>query len=208
MASPFDARAATWDDDPRRRQLAADLLAALLSQVPLQPGWTVLDYGAGTGLLTLALAPRVHRVLAVDSSAGMLAVLDQKIRAAALANVQTLRADFAADPSPPGPFDLVASAMTLHHVADIGILFRKFFALLAPGGHLALADLDAEDGTFHENSAGLHHFGFDRAALARQLAAAGFADIRFVTAARIARNSRAYPVFLATARPPAPDRSR
>ena len=203
MTSSFDARAQTWDDDPRRRKLAESVFAALERAVPLRADMAALDYGAGTGLLTLALAARVRRVLAVDSSAGMLAVLAGKARDGGFANVETLHADFAKDPLPAGPFDLVASAMTLHHVADVADLLRKFFALLAPGGRIALADLDAEDGSFHgPNAAGVHHLGFDRAALARQCAAAGFADVRFSDAARNEKNGRTYSVFLVAARKP------
>lgn len=203
MASSFDVRAQTWDEEPRRVNLAADVFAALAQAVPLRAEWTALDYGAGTGLLTLALAARVRRVLAVDSSAGMLAVLAGKARASRFANVETRHADFAQDPLPAGPFDLAASAMTLHHVADVAGLLRKFFALLAPGGQAALADLDAEDGSFHgANAAGVHHLGFDRADLAAKLEAAGFADVRFADAARMEKNGRAYSVFLATARKP------
>ena len=203
MTSSFDARAQTWDDDPRRRKLAESIFAALEQAVPLRAEWTALDYGAGTGLLALALAARVRRVLAVDSSAGMLAVLADKARAGGCANVATLRADFAHDAPPAGPFNLIASAMTLHHVADVAGLLRKFFALLAPGGRIALADLDTEDGSFHGPDApGVHHHGFDRAALARQLAAAGFIDVRFSDAARSEKNGRVYAVFLAAARKP------
>ena len=201
MASSFDIRAQTWDEEPRRVKLAADIFAALEQAVPLRAEWTALDYGAGTGLLALALAARVRRVLAVDSSAGMLAVLAQKARAGGCENVETLHADFSKDPLPPGPLDLVASAMTLHHVADVAGLLRTFFALLAPGGQIALADLDAEDGTFHATREDIHHFGFDREAFAAQLAAAGFVDVHFDTAARIAK-ARDYSVFLATARKP------
>ena len=203
MTSSFEARAQTWDDDPRRRKLAESIFAALERAVPLRADMAALDYGAGTGLLALALAARVRRVLAVDSSAGMLAVLAEKARAGGCANVETLRADFANDLLPAGPFDLVASAMTLHHVADVEGLLRKFFALLAPGGRIALADLDAEDGSFHgANAPGVHHLGFDRAALGRQLADAGFADVRFADAARSEKNGRAYSVFIAAARKP------
>ena len=200
MTSSFDARARTWDDDPRRRQLAASIFAALEQAVPLRADMAALDYGAGTGLLALALAARVRRVLAVDASTGMLAVLAEKARAGGFANVETLRADFAQDPLPAGPFDLIASAMTLHHVADVADLLRKFFALLAPGGRIALADLDAEDGSFHgPHAPGVHHRGFDRAELAAQLEAAGFADVRFTDAARSEKNGRAYSVFIAAA---------
>jgi ubiquinone/menaquinone biosynthesis C-methylase UbiE len=202
MTNSFDARAKTWDEQPRRVQLAADIFSALEKHIPLQRDWTALDYGAGTGLLTLALAPRVRRVVAVDSSPGMLEVLGEKAEAFGLPNVGILLADFSKDPLPAGPYDLVASAMTLHHVADIDALLRKFFSLLGSGGHLALADLDAEDGTFHESGAGIHHLGFDRAAFAKQLAAAGFASIQFDTAARTEKNGREYSVFLAAARKP------
>lgn len=202
MTNPFDRRARTWDDDPRRGQLAADIFSALAHRVPLQPGWTALDYGCGTGLLTLALAPRVRRLTAVDSSRGMLDALARKTADQQIANVDLLLIDFASAPPPPGPFDLIASAMTLHHVADTGRLLRTFHAQLKPGGHLALADLDAEDGTFHSDPAGVHHAGFNRETLAGQLTAAGFDGIRFDTAARIEKNNRAYPVFLVTARKP------
>ena len=202
MNSSFDERAKTWDAEPRRLQLAADICAALERHIPLRADWAALDYGAGTGLLTLALAPRVRRILAVDSSPGMLDVLGQKAKTAGFRNVEILRADFAMDPLPNGPFDLIASAMTLHHVAEVELLFRNFCEILAPGGHLALADLDAEDGSFHGHSHGVYHFGFDRVVLAQQLAAAGFQGIRFDTAARTAKNDRAYTIFLAAARKP------
>lgn len=201
MTPTFDERAQTWDEEPRRVQLAADIFAALARRIPLRSDGSALDYGCGTGLLTLALAPRVRRVVAVDSSKGMLGVLAQKAQAAGIANVEPHLADFSKDPPPPGPFDLIASAMTLHHVADVEALLRKFFTLLAPGGCLALADLDAEDGTFHATREGIHHFGFDREAFAAQLVAAGFVDVQFDTAARIAK-ARDYSVFLATVRKP------
>ena len=202
MTSAFDERAKTWDADPRRLQLAADISAALERHVPLRSDWTALDYGAGTGLLTFALAPRVRSILAVDASQGMLAVLAQKAKTTGLRSVATLQADFTRDPLPSGPFDLAASAMTLHHVADVDRLLQQFFALLAPGGHLALADLDAEDGSFHGHAAGIFHFGFDRVVFAQQLAAAGFHGLRFDTAARTVKNGRSYTIFLVAARKP------
>ncbi len=202
MTSSFDDRASTWDEDPKRVRLAENIFSAMEQAVAFPPDGSALDYGAGTGLLTLALAPRVRHVLAVDSSRGMLEVLAQKAAARNLSNVDTLRADFATEPPPAGPFELITSAMTLHHVADTAALFRIFFSLLAPGGQIALADLDTEDGTFHGHTDGVHHVGFERDVLSRQLAACGFEGIRFTDATRIDKNDRTYTVFLVTARKP------
>ena len=202
MSNSFDARATTWDEDPGRLQLAANIFSALEKQIPLQPDFAALDYGCGTGLLTLALAPHVRRITAVDSSRGMLDRLAQKQQSACLRNMDLLQSDFSTDPLPPGSYDLLTTAMTLHHVVHVDQIFHRFFSLLAPGGHIALADLDTEDGTFHSNNAGIHHFGFDRDILLRQLQASGFENIHFTTATHIEKNSRTYPVFLATAQKP------
>jgi cyclopropane fatty-acyl-phospholipid synthase-like methyltransferase len=97
--------------------------------------------------------------------------------------------------------DLVVSAMAMHHVADVAALLRALHAHLVPGGRVALADLDAEDGSFHPpGTEGVFHAGFDRAALGAQLAEAGFEDVAFDTATVVEKDGRRYPIFLVTAR--------
>ena len=199
MKESFDEKSKTWDDEPRRVRQAQAIYSAIEKGVPLQAGSNALDYGCGTGLLTLPLAKRVGRVTAVDSPAGMLEVLMQKAQAGGLGNIGSLRADFTSDPLPPESYDLITSAMSLHHVADTATLLRKFFRLLAPGGTLALADLDSEDGSFHGSMDGIPHAGFDRDALSGQLTTAGFTEIQFTTVTSIEKNERTYPVFLVTA---------
>jgi len=199
MNESFDQKAKTWDDEPRRIQLTERLFAAIEKAVSLGSDRTALDYGCGTGLLTLALAPRVCHITGVDTSQGMLKVLAQKARISEINNVDCLQSDFSSDPLPAGPYDLITSAMTLHHVADTKALLQKFFSLLESGGRLAIADIDTEDGSFHGHPEGIHHLGFDRVDLAQQLARCGFEEIRFTTATQIEKNERIYPVFLVTA---------
>ena len=83
MASRFDEAAAQWDNNPGRVELARAVGEAIGRAIPFQPGWSALDYGAGTGLLTLNLQPRVASMVALDSSTGMLEKLTQKLAAAA-----------------------------------------------------------------------------------------------------------------------------
>ena len=57
----FDHAAATWDLEDRRVALAHALAQAIAVRVPLAKGHSVLDFGCGTGLVTLELAPRSLR---------------------------------------------------------------------------------------------------------------------------------------------------
>ena len=109
----------------------------------------VLDFGCGTGLLTLALQRHLRSVTGADSSAGMLGVLEQKVQALRLTSVTPYLLDDAHPLASAGILDLVASSMTLHHVRDLPALFSEFRFLLRSGGRVALADLDREDGSFH-----------------------------------------------------------
>jgi ubiquinone/menaquinone biosynthesis C-methylase UbiE len=201
--SQFDARAATWDDDPAKRDRARVVADAIRAAVPVTPRTTVLEYGCGTGLLGLALAPSVAHVTMADSSDGMLEVLRRKLEAGAAKNATALRLDLEHDPLPADRYDLVCSLLTLHHVHDLDPVLRGLRAALTEGGTLCVADLDAEDGSFHGHGADVHQ-GFDRAALAGRLRAAGLATPDFTTVHEIERGSgeatRRYGVFLAVAR--------
>jgi len=68
----FDTAAATWDEEPRRVKLSEDMAAAIAGRVPLSKSMTAIDYGCGTGLLTLLIQPHVGRIIGADSSKGML----------------------------------------------------------------------------------------------------------------------------------------
>jgi len=98
-----------------------------------------------------------------------------------------------------GPYDLIVSSMTLHHVPDVPGLFQTFAQQLKPGGQVALADLEEEDGTFHDDTTGVHHTGFSRALIQAWLEEAGFQAVRVETAFVTAKGAVDYPVFLATA---------
>ena len=201
----FDKEAASWDKNPGRVKLANDIADAISDDKILTPGMDVLEFGCGTGLLTLRLHPLVHSITAVDSSPGMLAELRGKIENQDLTNIKIKHLDPAKGEVLEGSYDLVVCSMTLHHVREIAPLINDFFKITAPNGCLCIADLDPDYGLFHGDNDTVFHNGFDRASLRQVLEEAGFVDIRDKTAATVMKPApdgeiRSFGVFLIIAR--------
>ena len=198
MTDLFAQKAAEWDQLPFPQAISAGVGHALKTHVTFEPEWQVMDFGAGTGLVASVVAPHVANVVAVDVSESMLAALAAKPELQG--RVEPICQDILTTPLG-RHFDLIVSAMAMHHVADTSLLLRRFADHLNPGGRVALADLDAEDGTFHPpETEGVFHAGFDRAAFGGLLAEAGFEDVAFTTALEVSREGKRYPIFLVTAR--------
>jgi 2-polyprenyl-3-methyl-5-hydroxy-6-metoxy-1,4-benzoquinol methylase len=200
MTDLFADRAADWDARPVPQRISEGVGAAIVARVPLSADLAVLDFGAGTGLLTGRLAPLVGSILAVDVSRAMLEQLAAKPELRG--KVDPICQDLLLEPLG-RQVHLVVSAMAMHHVQDTAALLRAIFDHLEPGGGVALADLDREDGDFHPPGIeGVFHHGFDRDPLASLLRAAGFVDVAIETACKVTREGKGYPIFLATARRP------
>lgn len=200
MTDLFADKALEWDTMPLPQAISLGVGRAILAQVALREDMEVMDFGAGTGLVATQVAPRVRRIWAVDVSAAMLEKLAAKPELAG--RVQTVCQDILVAPLA-RRFDLIVSAMAMHHVADTVLLMHRFAAHLRPGGRIAVADLDREDGSFHPPEAqGVFHHGFERDALAGKMRAAGFEDITFHDALSVTVDDRQYPIFLSTARLP------
>ncbi len=195
----FDAYAKTWDADPMKVERARMTANAMRAVLPLSPEMTAFEYGCGTGLLSFVLQSDFAAITLADVSEGMLEVLAAKIAAAGVSNMVPLKLDLATDPLPRSRFDVTYSLMVLHHIPDIDFILRQFHGLLKPGGWLAIADLDTEDGSFHVPPRSDVHPGFDRAVLQNQVETAGFRQVKFSTIYEIQKNQRVYTVFLLTA---------
>ncbi len=198
----FDKAAGEWDQKKRRVELAG-AIAENIALLPLHHKMTAMEYGCGTGLVGLALAPRLGSLTAIDTSKGMLDVMAAKITELGLTNVTPTCLDLTVDACDKR-FDLIFSAMTLHHIDKTELILEKFYHLLNGGGTMAIADLDREDGSFHSPGAGEKHHGFSREALSGILTGLGFSSVNFKTVHTIRKadengNNRDYPVFLLTA---------
>jgi ubiquinone/menaquinone biosynthesis C-methylase UbiE len=196
MQTNFDERAKDWDADPMKVERARVVADAIRATIQFGPSTCALEYGCGTGLLSFALQPYLGSITLADTSQGMLDVLAEKIKAAGVTNMFPVRLDLSTDPLPVARYHVIYSLMTLHHIPDTNGILRKFHALLEPGGHLCIADLEQEDGSFHGAEITDVHHGFDRTALRAQAGAAGFQKINFSRVYAISKAEKSFPLFL------------
>ena len=195
--SRFDSAAADWDKGDMRQRIAAETAESILKNVPLRDNMDLLDFGAGTGLLTFRLAPSVRSVTAVDTSPKMLEMLKSKSTPEHV--IKTVCGDITQVPLDE-TFDGIISSMAMHHVEHTEGFLKTLYDHLRPGGFIAIADLDKEDGTFHSHgNEGVYHFGFDRQALKETAEKNGFTGIGFDTALTIEKPGGNYPIFLFSA---------
>jgi ubiquinone/menaquinone biosynthesis C-methylase UbiE len=108
-----------------------------------RPSDVCVDLGAGTGFVTMALAPLVASVRAIDISPAMANAVVERAADAGLENVSAEVADLKDVPLPPAEADLIVSNYALHHLtdADKRALAVRAARSLRPGGRLVIADM-------------------------------------------------------------------
>jgi cyclopropane fatty-acyl-phospholipid synthase-like methyltransferase len=176
---------------------AQEIAELIVKNIKLDKSMEVMDFGAGTGLLSYFIAPYVQKIVAVDNSPSMLLEFQNKCDDFSC-ETEVLEKDLSTDMLE-RKFNGIISSMTIHHLEDIPALFSKFYEMLESDGFIAIADLDSEDGTFHGDNTGVFHFGFDRQLLAQYAQKAGFRDVTFSLANTIAKPHAEFTVFLMTA---------
>jgi SAM-dependent methyltransferase len=92
---------------------------------------------------------------------------------------------------------VIVTVMAMHHVPNLAAVLSNFAKLLPEDGHLAIVDLEHEDGSFHGHDFEGHR-GFIQTDLRSELEDAGFTDITFRRCDQVVRDGVAYPLFLAT----------
>jgi len=197
----FNTMAKTWDENPMRQQLSQSIFDFIQKTVLLHQNITVLDYGCGTGLLSFLLSDTVKSVHAVDTSSGMLEQVKSKIVQTKIKNISTDVFDAENDSFPDVQYNLIVSAMTLHHLNDAPETITKLVSLVSPGGWITLADLCKEDGSFHPDVK-VKYFGFEPSELAEIFKSAGLKHITMNTVFEILKNRKTYPVFCISGQKP------
>ena len=93
----------------------------------------MLDAGCGTGILSLELAGRGHRVTGIDYAPEMLALAKEKANAAGAA-IRFEHADAEALPFAPASFDLVITRHVLWTLPHPEAAIIEWTRVLRPGG--------------------------------------------------------------------------
>ena len=116
---------------------------ALLKRLGLDERSIVVDLGAGTGQLAIAVAGSCARVVAVDVSPPMMKLLRTKAAAANATNVEVVQAGFLTYEHRGRPADFVYSRYALHHLPDAwkALALARVHRMLKPGGILRLWDV-------------------------------------------------------------------
>ncbi|MCD4689800.1 MAG: class I SAM-dependent methyltransferase [Desulfuromonadaceae bacterium] len=113
----FDAKAREWDEHPGKRNVAQVFVCELQMHVSLNPAMELLEFGCGTGLVSMELHGQVAAITLLDTSAGMIEVLQEKIAQHGIDNMQPRLGGLSAIDQVEERFDLIYSNMALHHVA-------------------------------------------------------------------------------------------
>ena len=126
-----------------KEDAAAEDEVILLRALGLNAASTVIDLGAGTGQLTVAVAPECERVVAVDISPAMRERLIAKCTAAGLTNVTIVDAGFLSYEHIGHPADVVYSRYALHHLPDFwkAVAFTRMRSMVRTGGIVRLWDV-------------------------------------------------------------------
>lgn len=147
----------------------------VLEAAALQPGDTVLDVGAGLGLLTLAAHERIGDgwVIAVDPSVGALEELLRLAHDVGANGIMYLVGDAEVLPLPDASIDAAIVRSVLAHVGEVGVAVDELARVLRRGGRLSLCEPSIADGSQHLDALVAHLEGSGFTAIDRSLLDSG-----------------------------------
>jgi ArsR family transcriptional regulator len=191
----FSSSAGQWDRV--RDDLFGDRfhLAALAAFAERE--WTVGDLGCGTGTVSVALAPFVARVVAVDSSAAMVQAAKKRLQG--FDNVDLRRGELEALPIDDARLDAATLMLVLHHVPEPERALGEVSRVLKPGGRVVLVDMLPHDRDSYRQQMGHVWLGFGDEHVQRLLTGTGFKDVRIVSLPPDAK-AKGPGLFVATAK--------
>lgn len=166
MKHDFNHKVETFDS-PKSIFLANLVCQAVEKQIDFLSDKEILDFGGGTGLLTLPLAKQAKSVTLVDISEKMLEQARLKAEQQEIKNIQFLEQDLLENPLEK-EFDLIVVSRVLHHMPDLDAVLSLFHQYLKEDGRLLIADFTKTEA---------NHHGFELTELEKQLIENGFSSV-------------------------------
>ena len=107
----------------------------------LMPPMTIADLGAGEGTLSLLLAQRAERVIAIDNSEKMVEYGDELVKRNGVSNLEYRLGDLEEVPLRDGEIDVALFHQSLHHAIHPETAVKEAWRVLKPGGRIVVMDL-------------------------------------------------------------------
>ncbi len=150
----------------------------------LVPSITIVDLGAGEGMISQLLADRAKKVICVDSSKSMVRLGTDLARRKGLANLEYKLGDIENVPLPARSVDLALMSQSLHHAHRPEVALEEAFRILRPGGQLIVIDLKKHQFEKARELYGDQWMGFGENELFRIIGDAGFRSIKVEVVAK------------------------
>ncbi|MBC1456352.1 class I SAM-dependent methyltransferase [Listeria newyorkensis] len=156
-------------DSTERIELANIIAHKVREELVESKDKTLIDYGSGTGLIGLQIADSVKNAILIDSSENMVEIINNKVEANNIQNVETFVADFTKD-TMDIKADIVLVSLVLLHIPDTKIILEKLYKTLHTDGKLIIIDFDKNPNVYHPKV----HNGFVADELKALLTSTGF----------------------------------
>jgi len=192
--SKFDKLAKEWDEKGKKNRI--NLVVSEYMKKNLDGEFDrSLEYGCGTAELSVLTKDLSNKITLVDSSSGMLeeakkkiSKLDEKDKfiVEKRENLEGVVKEY----------NLIYSAMTLHHIENTEKFLKEIYSSLKPGGRFMLFDLAKEDGSFHVDNEGVYHLGFDLEELGELLKRIGFKVLEEKIVMKLEKNNKNYEILV------------
>ncbi len=161
MSLDFNQLTSTQDENIRvkRAQAVSIEIESYIGHGPLE----VMEFGCGTGLISLNLKNKISEGLLVDISYEKIKELEQKLKDRHISHLQTYTGDIL-ESDINRQFDVIYSSMVMHHIKDFKSVIKKLVSYLKTNGKLIIVDLLPDNGDFHRSHSefdGYHGFSIN-----------------------------------------------